>query len=132
MMLSDKQFFKACLDLSIPEMAEAKKLYFEGDEAGAAKVFAEYVRRTTDYDKYFGLPGVGREIAKESEPKVIEAADRILDGWFAPTGYAYQFKNLEMDWVTNRTPNNYGEWVWQLNRHGEFATLAKAYQVTKD
>ena len=132
MMLTDKQFYKACLNLSIPEMAEAKKLYFEGDAAGAAKVFAEYVRRTTDYDTYFGLPGVGRGISEEAAPKVIEAADRILDGWFAPTGYAYQFKNLEMDWVTNRTPNNYGEWVWQLNRHPEFATLAKAYVATKD
>ncbi len=132
MMLTDKQFYKACLNLSIPEMAEAKKLYFEGDAAGAAKVFAEYVRRTTDYDRYFGLPGVGRGVSKESEPKVIADADRILDGWFAPTGYAYQFKNLEMDWVTNRTPNNYGEWVWQLNRHPEFPVLAKAYQITKD
>ncbi len=132
MMLTDKQFYKAALNLQIPEMAEAKKLYFEGDEAGAAKVFAEYVRRTTDYDKYFGLPGVGRGISEEDAPKVIASADRILDGWFAPTGYAYQFKDLEMDWVTNRTPNNYGEWVWQLNRHPEFATLAKAYVVTKD
>lgn len=132
MMLTDKQFYKACLNLSIPEMAEAKKLYFEGDEAGAAKVFSEYVRRTTDYAKYYGLPGVGREVTGEGAVKVVEAADRILDGWFAPTGYAYQFKDLEVDWVTNRTPNNYGEWVWQLNRHPEFATLAKAYLVTKD
>ena len=132
MMLTDKQFYKACLNLSIPEMAEAKKLYFEGDEAGAAKVFTEYVRRTTDYDKYFGLPGVTKTWSEEESAKIIAAADRILDGWFAPTGYAYQFKNLEMDWVTNQTPNNYGEWVWQLNRHPEFATLARAYLISKD
>ena len=132
MMLTDKQFYKACLNLSIPEMAEAKKLYFEGDAAGAAKVFTEYVRRTTDYEKYFGLPGVTKSWSEEESAKIITAADRILDGWFAPTGYAYQFKDLEMDWATNRTPNNYGEWVWQLNRHPEFATLAKAYLITKD
>ena len=132
MMLTDKQFYKAALNLSIPEMAEAKKLYFEGDEAGAAKVFADYVRRTTDYEKYFGLPGVTKTFSEEDQTKIVASADRVLDGWFAPTGYAYQFPNMEVDWVTNRTPNNYGEWVWQLNRHPEFATLAKAYLITKD
>ncbi len=132
MMLTDKQFYKAALNLGIPEMAEAKKLYFEGDEAGAAKVFADYVRRTTDYEKFFSLPGISKTFSEEDAAKLVASADRILDGWFAPTGYAYQFKDLEMDWATNRTPNNYGEWVWQLNRHGEFATLAKAYLITKD
>ena len=132
MMLTDKQFYKAALNLSIPEMAEAKKLYFEGDAAGAAKVFAAYVRRTTNYEKYFTLPGVEMSFSEEKSQKILAAADRVLDGWFAPTGYAYQFKNLEIDWETNRTPNNYGEWVWQLNRHAEFLPLAKAYLITKD
>ena len=89
MMLSDKQFFKACLNLSIPEMAEAKKLYFEGDEAGAAKVFAEYVRRTTDYERYFGLPGISVNFSDGAAEKIIAAADRVLDGWFAPTASGY-------------------------------------------
>ena len=44
MMLTDKQFYKAALDLNIPEMAVASRLYFAGDEAGAARVFARYVR----------------------------------------------------------------------------------------
>ena len=91
MMLTDKQFYKACLKLSIPEMAEAKKLYFEGDAAGAAKVFAAYVRRTTNYEKYFTLPGVETSFSEEKSQKILAAADRVLDGWFAPTGYAYQF-----------------------------------------
>ena len=132
MMLTDKQFYKAALDLHIPEMAEAGRLYFAGDEAGAARVFADYVRKHTDYARYFGLPGNAREFSAEERAKITAAADRVLDGWFAPTGYAYRFENLEMDWVTNRTPNNYGEWVWQLNRHPEFVTLAKAYLITED
>ena len=132
MMLTDKQFYKAALDLRIPEMAEASKLYFAGDEDGAAAVFAEYVRAHTDYARYFALPGNETEFTTEARDRIVAAADRVLDGWFAPTGYAYQFRNLEMDWVTNRTPNHYGEWVWQLNRHPEFAVLARAYLVTKD
>ena len=73
MMLTDKQFYKACLNLSIPEMAEAKKLYFEGDSAGAAKVFAAYVRRTTNYEKYFTLPRVETSFSEEKSQKILAA-----------------------------------------------------------
>ena len=40
MMLTDKQFYKAALDLSIPQMKEARDLFFEGKKAEAEKVFA--------------------------------------------------------------------------------------------
>ena len=132
MMLTDKQFYKAALDLNIPEMAEASRLYFAGDEAGAARVFARYVRTHTDYSRYYALSGNEKEFTEEEGAKIIAAAERVLDGWFAPTGYAYRFENMDVDWATNRTPNNYGEWVWQLNRHPEFITLAKAYLITKE
>ena len=120
MMLTDKQFYKACLNLSIPEMAEAKKLYFEGDAAGAAKVFAAYVRSHIDYETYFSLPSVKSAFnescfAEEKKKKIIEHGDRICEGWFTPAGYAHQYVNLEMDWETNHTPNNYCEWVWVLS-----------------
>ena len=80
MMLTDKQFYKAALDLHIPEMAEAGRLYFAGDEAGAARVFADYVRKHTDYAGYFGLPGNAGEFSAEERAKITAAADRVLDG----------------------------------------------------
>ena len=58
MMLTDKQFYKAALDLSIPEMKEARDLFFEGKKAEAEKVFAAYVRSHIDYETYFSLPSV--------------------------------------------------------------------------
>ena len=137
MMLTDKQFYKAALDLSIPEMKEAKELFFAGKKAEAEKVFAAYVRSHIDYETYFSLPSVKSAFnescfAEEKKKKIIERGDRICEGWFAPTGYAHQYVNLEMDWETNHTPNNYCEWVWVLSRHEQFTPLAQAYYVTKD
>ena len=131
MMLTDKQFYKAALDLSIPEMKEARDLFLKGDPAAAARVFAAYVRSHIDYETYFSLPTVETDFTGREERR-IERADRICDGWFAPEGYAHQFKDLEMDWETNQTPNQYCEWVWVLSRHSEFVWLTEAYHITKD
>ena len=137
MMLTDKQFYKAALDLSIPEMKEARDLFFAGKKAEAEKVFAAYVRSHIDYETYFSLPSVKSAFnescfEEEKKKKIVERGDRICEGWFAPTGYAHQYVNLEMDWETNHTPNNYCEWVWVLSRHEQFTPLAQAYYVTKD
>ncbi len=131
MMLTDKQFYKAALDLSIPEMKEASDLFFAGKTAEAEKVFAAYVRSHVDYETYFSLPTVETDFTGQEE-KCIARADRICDGWFAPEGYAHQYVNLEMDWETNHTPNQYCEWVWVLSRHSEFIWLTQAYLITKN
>ena len=128
MMLTDKQFYKAALNLGIEELAKAKDLYFAGDSAGAAKVFATYVRENLDYGHFFRLPGA--DIGDKE--KAVKAGDRVLEGYLWAAGYTYKYENLDVDWEKNQTPNNYGEYVWQLSRHGEFATLAKAYLHTKD
>ena len=132
MMLTDKQFYKAALDLSIPEMKETRDLFFAGNKTESERVFAAYVRSHIDYETYFSLPTVQTSFDPSSWQKIIERADRIVDGWFAPEGYAYQFKDLEIDWETNQTPNKYCEWVWVLSRHSEFIWLTQAYHVTKD
>ena len=128
MMLTDKQFYKAALNLGIEEIKKASDLYFSGDSEGAAHVFASYVRENLDYEHFYKLPGAD----KGDKEKAIEAAERVMDGWFWSAGYEYQYKNLDVDWETNQTPNNYGEYVWQLSRHGQFASLAKGYMHTGD
>ena len=128
MMLTDKQFYKAALNLGIEELAKAKDLYFAGDSAGAAKVFATYVRENLDYEHFFKLPGA--DIGDKE--KAVKEGDRVLEGYLWAAGYTYKYENLDVDWEKNQTPNNYGEYVWQLSRHGEFCTLAKAYLHTKD
>ena len=79
MMLTDKQFYKAALDLSIPEMKEAKELFFAGKKAEAEKVFAAYVRSHIDYETYFSLPSVKSAFnescfAEEKKKKSLSAA----------------------------------------------------------
>ena len=128
MMLTDKQFYKAALNLGIEELKEAKALYFAGDAEGAARKFAAYVRENLDYEHFFRLPGA--DIGDKE--KTVAAANRVLEGYFWAAGYVHQYKDLEVDWEKNQTPNNYGEYVWQLSRHGEFSTLAKAYLHTGD
>ncbi len=131
MMLTDKQFYTAALDLKIPEMAAAKESFLAGDVKEAERIFAAYVRSHIDYETYFSLPTVETDFTGREERR-ITAADRVVDGWFAPEGYAHQFKDLEIDWETNQTPNQYCEWVWVLSRHGEFIWLTQAYHITKD
>ncbi|MBP3591177.1 MAG: heparinase II/III family protein [Clostridia bacterium] len=128
MVLTDKQFYKAALNLGIEELKKAKEAYFAGDAAGAAKIFATYVRENLDYEHFFKLPGA--DIGDKE--KAVRAADRVMEGYFWAAGYTYQYKNLEVDWEKNQTPNNYGEYVWQLSRHGEFSNLAKGYLHTGD
>ena len=137
MILTDKQFYKAAIDLSIPEMKQARDLFFAGEKEAAEHVFATYVRGHIDYKTYFSLPSVKAAFdescfKEEKKKKIIERGDRICEGWFAPTGYAHQYVNLEMDWETNHTPNNYCEWVWVLSRHEQFTPLAQEYYVRMD
>ena len=83
MMLTDKQFYKAALNLGIEELAKTKELYFAGDSAGAAKVFATYVRENLDYEHFFKLPGA--DIGDKE--KAIKAADRVMEGYLWAAGY---------------------------------------------
>ena len=48
MHITEKQFFEEELDHSIPELAEAARVFATGDESGAEHIFAEYIK------KYFG------------------------------------------------------------------------------
>ncbi len=128
MVLTDKQFYKAALNLGIEELKKANEAFFAGDCEGAAKIFATYVRDNLDYEHFFKLPGA--DIGEKES--AVKKADRVLEGYFWAAGYTYQYKDLDVDWEKNQTPNNYGEYVWQLSRHGEFANLAKGYLHTKD
>ena len=130
MILTDKQFYKTAINLSIPAFAEANKRFFEGDGAGAAASFAAYVRENLFYDKYFSLHQT--EFDEEKKQKILSTANDILNGDLDVIGYAHHYENLEVDWETNQTPTQYCEWIWCLSRHDAFLTLAKAYLITKD
>ena len=60
--LTDFRFFTACLDPAVPELAELAPLAEEGRIDEAKRLFAAYVRRTLDPERYLKIchPKFGR------------------------------------------------------------------------
>lgn len=75
--------------------------------------------------------------SKAAIKAITNPADRFLDGEVTVVQIPWKFKDGKVEWTFNPTalpgrgPLNH-EWVWQLNRHGEWELLAKAYRATKD
>ena len=62
-----------------------------------------------------------------------DAADRAVDGYMRVVSRDWHFENGDIDFLFDPTaiegPLNH-EWLWQLNRHGWWKTLAVAYTAT--
>ncbi len=133
MLLSDKQFYTAALDLSIPEIKECKALFLAGKLEEANRLFARFARENLDYEKFFTLQLVKDYRTRIDAEAAIASADRTCAGEISSCGVSYVCEDLsKLDWSYNPTENNYGEWVWQLSRHGFFPNLARAYELTGD
>ena len=130
MLFSEEKFFTELLNETIPEMAEAKRLWQSGEHAAAEKRFADYARATLHEDIADTKAAVA-EGRLNPEP-IIAEADRIVDGWVSACGFPWHFEDGKIDWNSNKTYNNYCEWTWQLSRHPEFVRLGQAYQITGD
>ena len=126
--LSEEKFF-TLLDTSKAELAEAQSAYSAGDVASARHLFAEYVRKNTDSDRFFDLGG------KEDRPEVGDfvrkMAEDAMGNLLSSCGEPYQFGE-EIDWFANPTFNQYAEWTWQLTRHGFIGALAAMYAMTDE
>ena len=130
MLFSEDKFFNELLNETIPEMAEAKRLWQNGEHATAEKCFADYTRATLRDD----LQNTKEHVADGSlkTATILAEADRIVDGWVSACGFPWHFEDGKIDWNSNKTYNNYCEWTWQLSRHPEFVRLGQAYQITGD
>ena len=125
------EFYNEHLNTEYPEMLKAKDLFNSGDEAGAAKVFADYVKAHFRRDKRFlDFPISGLEgTAGFSKEKY---ADMILEGYVFSVGQLYCFPNGIIDWTYNATYNKYVEFSYHLQYHNELRYLAEAYANTGD
>ena len=133
MLLTDKQFYKAALDRNIPEMQECYELFSAGKGEEANAHFTKYVREHLDYEKFFTLQLVKDFYSHNTNEQIIATADRAAAGHVSSCGVSYVCEDLsKLDWSYNPTENNYGEWVWQLSRHGNFTHIARAWELTKD
>ncbi len=131
MRLSNEKFYNETLDLTIPEMKKACELYNAGDEKGAAKVFADFIKADLDAKKWLD----------SKEIKIVEGtagydeptfADMVVDGYYISVGYLHQYKDGIIDWFYNPTFNNYMEYSFHIAYHGPIQALAKAYNRTCD
>ena len=126
--LSDKRFFCECVDTTIPELSALPSLAEKGDYAEAYKVFAAYVRKTLNPDRY--LADSKAKLADDSE-RITAAAKRAMEHTFISCRVPHTFGE-EIDWDHNPTYNGYEEWPWQLNRHHEWRMLGHLYRETGD
>lgn len=133
MRITERTFFTELTDSRIPALQKARDATLAENLPEAEKIFADYMRKSLSPETFFRIPYVKEWFPKEeNRGKILERAERILDGWVSSCGFPWHFEDGHIDWITNRTPNNYCEWTWQLSRHGEFSGLAQAYLLTGD
>lgn len=126
--LSDAELL-ACLDPSFPGVDKVIALRDSGQTASALSTLIGFVRAREE-------PGDFGQRAARS-PRSSTAAERVLKHTFTVGGIPHTFGE-RMDWGFNPTTapgSKYEadhEWTWQLNRHGDWATLARAYRTTDD
>ena len=98
----------------------------DGDMEAAIRHLAQYYRQRETAPLGY-LAAIG-------EP-YLDAADRAVDGYMCVVNREWHFENGEIDFLFDPTalegPRNH-EWLWQLNRHGWWKTLAVTYIATKN
>jgi len=123
--ISDEEFF-GLLQPGCAGLDKVEAAVKSGDYAAAKHEFAEYLRNRTK--PVWRLDPRSRP-KHESRPANVDTseADRILQRDLPSCGVYHKFDG-EIDW--NLNPINYKEWPWQLNRHGFWVTLGRAYWAT--
>jgi len=127
--LSDAELL-ACLDPNFAGLGKVIALRDAGQTAPALSALAGFVRARQE-------PGDSSRRAKRNPQAGTAAAERVLKHQFTVGGITHTF-GPDIDWGFNPTTtagSKYEadhEWTWQLNRHGDWATLARAYQATRD
>lgn len=127
MLITDDKFFCEVLDPSIEEMRLVADAYRDGKVERAEHILADYVKGVMSPERYYGISyNKNRRVQKDEDLRA--AAERIADGWVSSCGFPWHFEDGVVDWNSNKTPNQYIEWPFQLSRHAEFYTLADAYR----
>ncbi|MBC8103647.1 MAG: alginate lyase family protein [Cytophagales bacterium] len=136
LMMTDAAFF-AALDLSLPELADAKKAAAAGDYAAARRTLAAYYRGRTRVP-WKVSPRIAEKDRAAIKWNKAEANDAVAANLYGGlVKLKYQFPNGEIDWHYNATDHVAGqahnnEWLWQLNRMSWWNTLGTAYAATGD
>ncbi len=127
--LSDTELL-ACLDPNFAGLGKVIAARDAGQTSSALSALAGFVRARQD-------PGDSGSRTRRGRQTGTTAAERVLQHQFTVGGITHTF-GPDVDWGYNPTTapgSKYAadnEWTWQLNRHSDWATLARAYQTTAD
>jgi hypothetical protein len=119
-----------CLDAGFAGLSKVIALRDSGQTSSALSAFVGFVRAREE------PAGFGQRAARSPRAGTA-AAERVLKHQFTVGGISHTFgENIDWGFNPTTTPGTKyeadNEWTWQLNRHSEWATLARAYQVTGD
>ena len=132
MRTTDHEFFGSILNTDLCGLEEIPRMIQEGNIAKAKKTFAGYIRETLKPSIFFSIPFDWQtDTYTYPGESYIHAADRVLGYKLISCGVPLQFEGI-VDWHANPTYNQYPEWTWQLSRHYDFYSLARAYRETGD
>jgi hypothetical protein len=126
--LSDSDLLQA-IDLKSPGMDAVANAVAKSDQVAALHALADFFRHRKEPCDF--CPTI------EFDENARKAVDAVLRHDYTVVGIPYSFPGA-VDWYFNPTtapgsklPRD-NEWMWQLSRHREFATLAQAYRATGD
>lgn len=120
----------AALDPAFEGMAPVVRLRDQGKPAAAFAALAALIRAREE-------PGDFGQRAPRDPAFNVSGAEAVLCHRFVVGGIPHTF-GPDIDWTFNPTTapgspyDRDNEWTWQLNRHGAWSTLARAYQATGD
>jgi hypothetical protein len=127
--LSDGELLDS-LDPNFPGLSRVITLRDHGDLSAALSALATFVRAQEE-------PADFGQKAKRDPNADKSRAEAVLKHEFVVVGIPHTF-GKDIDWGFNPTTvpgskhERDHEWTWQLNRHGAWTTLARAYQATGD
>jgi len=125
-LLTDKEFFGS-LNSHFGGLKTLGDAVQCEDYQSCRRIFAEYVREALDAKTFLScLPQEG----DFSEDGLIRKAELAMRHVMTACQIPHDFKSERVDWFSNPTYNAYKEWPYQLSRHAELLTLARAYRVT--
>jgi hypothetical protein len=127
--LSDAELL-ASLEPNFPGLGKVIAARDAGQTSSALSALADFVRARHERED-------SGQRARRNRQSGTTAADRVLKHQLTVGGITHTF-GPDIDWGFNPTTvpgakyEADHEWTWQLNRHGDWATLARAYQTTRD
>lgn len=128
-LLTDKEFFERCINSGLNGLNGLKDAIRCGDYRSCRAIFAQYIQRTLNPELFFSCLLQDSDLTAVN---IIRQAELAMKHIMTACQISYDFGNGRIDWFSNPTYNGYKEWTWQLSRHAELLTLARAYRITGD